>query len=278
WYADTLRQTLAADTRLLEVWDLGQQAIFADTPTPASVLICQKSPASADHRVAIRVGDERRTILQSELGASPWRLRAKPVSGATRLGDLCDLSQGMQTGCNSVFAGITDQDRATLGLEADALRRRAVGLDIQPGQLTDRKRRWAVWTEDRTQESLPPNVAAWLATHRSRLEARAAFRRGDCDWFRWSWPRPGQLGRPKLLCPYRASLNRFCFDASGEVVGLTDTTVLLPRSDMPVHPLELMARLNDAEHTRRQLERAKPTGQGLYEYFASQLQELPVSL
>ncbi len=276
WYADSLRRHLLEHT-VLSIRDLGDEAVFEGTAIPACVLVVAREKPSAEHRIEVRIGTSTRSVRQSELDHRPWRFRARPVPGALRLGDLCDCAQGMQTGANRVFT-VTPEVADRLELEPAWLRRRAVGRDIQAGRLLDSKRRYALWTEDSSEVELPTAIAAWLQSQRSALEARAAFKRGDCEWYRWSWPRPGQLGRPKILCPYRARSNRFYLDSGGDLVGLTDTTVLLPRRDMPATPDDLVRRLNDAEHTRRQLERGKRTGQGLVEYFAVQLAELPVNL
>ena len=277
WYADRLRGHLLEHT-VLSVRDFGHEAVFDGTAIPACVLVVAKEPPGQAHRIRVTVDGSERSVAQSGLGAAPWRFRARPAPRGVRLGDLCDCSQGMQTGCNRVFAGIAGATVAAHGLERPHLRRRAAGRDLMPGQLLDGAIRWTIWTEDLAERALPPQIGAWLRAERGALEARAAFRRGDCEWFRWSWPRPGQLGRPKILCPYRARTNRFYLDEVGELVGLTDTTVLRPRADLPLSPTELVRRLNDPVHTRRQLERGKRTGQGLVEYFAVQLAELPVDL
>lgn len=277
WYADHLRQHLLENATLVRIADFGDAELFRDTAVPVAVLWAIKEPAPAGHRVVVEVDGEERAVAQSSLGRAAWRFRARPVPHAVRLGDLCRASQGMQTGANAVFV-VRPEQAQEAGLEPELLRRRAVGCDVLAGRLATSKERLALWSEEHTEATLPPRAAAWLGRHRSRLEQRAAFQRGDCEWFRWSWPRRSQMGTPKLICPYRARENRFWFDAEGLAVGLTDTTILLPRRECPVHPEELARVLNDPEHTARQLERGKRTGGGLVEYFASQLEELPISL
>ena len=277
WYADQLRGFLLEQSTVIRIVDYGSRVLFEGTDIPACVVLLQKRPAPADHGVDVIVGSEQYTVAQATLGRDPWRFRAESIGQGVRLGDVCDLSQGMQTGCNAVFANFKTADIERLGLEAQTLRRRATGRDIQAGALLDEKVRWALWTDETAESDLPPRVSAWLRTHRGRLEARAAFRRGDCDWFRWSWPRKHLLDRPKILCPYRARSNRFWFDAAGDVIALTDVTLLLPRADCPVSPQQLTRTLNDAEHTRRAQAFFKQTGHGLLEYFAGPLAELPMS-
>ncbi len=281
WYADRLRRRLARETTLLHIVDYGHDAIFEGTQIPAAVVVLAKAPPPSDHRIDVRVGERALSVAQCDLDAAPWRFSAPsgPALGL-RLGDLCVLSQGMQTGCNAVFANFTEAALARERIEPDRVRRRAAGGDIRAGALTDKRVRYALWTEDLSEGALPRRAAAWLGKNRARLEARAACRRGDCEWYRWSWPRlfNPQVDRPKILCPYRARANRFWFDAAGEVVGLTDTTVLLPRPDSPVSPAELVTRLNDPEHTARHLAMAKRTGQGLVEYFAGTLAELRITV
>ncbi|MFT5431569.1 MAG: polypeptide subunit release factor methylase [Myxococcota bacterium] len=277
WFADQFRAGLAANATIIAIDDLGDSTrAFADVTLPATVTYLQKRPAPSDHRVQVTVDGDTSTIAQSDLGGAPWRLRHVAVAGSVRLGDLCDLSQGMQTGANSVLGSLTAETVKKAKLETDVVRRRAVGQDIQAGQLTDRKVRYALWTEGLSEDELPDRARAWLEKHRSQLMARAAFRRGNCGWFGWTWPRPTQVDRPKLMCPYRGRTNRFWYDQDGQSVSLTDTTVLLPRADMPMSPTELEVLLNNEDHSNRQLAMAKRTGNGIVEYFATQLAELPI--
>ncbi len=276
WYADKLRARLASETTLVRVVDYSQDALFEGTQIPVAVVVLIKTPPPDGHRVDVRVGDTHKSVAQSDLGAGPWRFLAATTDGV-RLGALCDLSQGMQTGANAVFAGLTAADVREHGIEPAHVHRRAVGSDIHKGRLADRRVHHAIWTEDLSADALPPGVHRWLTRHRKTLEARAAFKRGDCQWHRWSWPRPTQFGRPKILCPYRARENRFWFDAAGDTLGLPDTTVLIPKPDCPLSPDRLVALLNDDEHTARHLAMAKRTGQGLVEYFARPLSDLPIT-
>lgn len=279
WYADALRDHLLTHSTVLRIVDFGDRVIFADTPTPASVIVCAKEPAPADHQIEAHLpGGVVRHVKQSGLSARPWRLRVVSESTGRRLGDLCEISQGAQTGANGVLASLTASAASELGPAEGVLLRRARGRELGPCVLAAHNPRVVVWTDDAEWEQLPAPVQAYLNAHRSTLEARAAYRRGDCEWFRWAWPRKAISGRPKLLCPYRAKTNRFWWDANGETVGLTDTTALLPRDELPITPAELASLLCGPDATRRYQELAKPTGGGLYEYFATTLSELRLDL
>lgn len=279
WYADSLRAHLLAHSTVLRIVDFGDRVIFADTPTPASVILCAKEPAPAGHEIEAHLpGGGVRHFKQSELSSRPWRLRVVSGSSGLRLGDVCDISQGAQTGANGVLAALTASDAGALGPAEGVILRRARGREIDACNLTATNPRFVVWTDDVEWGNLPAQIQAYLQANRSALEARAAFRRGDCEWFRWAWPRHAISGRPKLLCPYRAKSNRFWWDAEGETVGLTDTTALLPRDELPVTPAELASLLCGPDATRRYQELAKPTGGGLYEYFATTLSELRLDL
>ena len=276
-YADALRIRLARETTVAHVHDFGDRRVFPDAAIPAAIVVLERTPPASDHRVRVTFEDGTAlSVPQRDLGAAPWRFRGGALPTGLRLGDLCTLGQGAQTGANEVFAELSAADVAALQLETGVLRRRAVGSDIRSDRLADDRLRFAVWTHGLAEADLPPRTRAYLAGHRARLEGRAAFRRGDCAWYGWTWPRPQQMGLPKILCPYRAIENRFWYDPTGDVVGLTDTTVLVPHPDASLSPEALVARLNTPEMTARQQRLAKRTGGGLLEYFASQLAELPI--
>ncbi|KKK73140.1 hypothetical protein LCGC14_2896810, partial [marine sediment metagenome] len=58
------------------------------------------------------------------------------------------------------------------------------------------------------------------------LKDRAAFKRGDCLWWRYTWPLHKELyHRPRLVCPYRTGHNRFVVVEDFRLITLTDTTV-----------------------------------------------------
>ncbi|MFO5441050.1 MAG: type IV site-specific deoxyribonuclease Eco57I, partial [Dolichospermum sp.] len=93
--------------------------------------------------------------------------------------------------------------------------------------------------------------------------------------------------RPKILCPYRATSNRFSVDLEGNLAGLTDTTAIFLRDIYCYDPdnlkldklYALVALLNSKVLEFRYTALGgigKLTGKGIFEYFENQVGDLPI--
>jgi hypothetical protein len=125
-------------------------------------------------------------------------------------------------------------------------------------------------------EDLPPPVQQHLTGHETELKKRAAFKRGDCDWWRYTWPlHADHHDRAKLYCPYLAKKNRFAPDFDCRFLGLTDTTILFDN-----HQSEnlryLLGLLNSRLLTFRFAYIGKLKSGGILEYFWNSVSRLPI--
>lgn len=133
----------------------------------------------------------------------------------------------MQTGANTVFGNLTMEEVKSWRLSPGRFFKRARNSDIERYHIKPCSE-IVLYLEDYSSfQELPVGVQEYLKGHASVLKNRAAFKRGDCEWWRFTWPlHKDYYDRKRIICPYLAKSNRFALDESRTFLGLTDTTVI----------------------------------------------------
>ncbi len=238
-------------------------------------------------------------LLQQSLSSSRWSI--SPYNGifaiidsqGVKLRDLpeCDLvEQGIQTGENSVFApthGFSFEfSEDILDILSPIVKNSGI---FAYGFVPDNS--YLLYIENSNSfEDLPEPIQKYLLENRGKLEKRAAYKEGSCQWYALQRSRRKDQHfhfRPKILCPYRASNNRFSIDLEGQLAGLTDTTAIFLRdiynydSDNPIitRLYFLTALLNSKVLEFRYTALGglgKLTSTRMFEYFENQVGDLPI--
>ncbi len=253
-----------------------------DFPSVRSALIARRALTELPSTALIKV-----TVPQRDLGAEPWSfgpfraLFNRMDAVGSPLGDLpgVTLGQGMQTGANEIFVLPAATVEHT-EIPPEYLRERAsTGNTLRYGIIDNGER--VLYIEEQEFEALPQPVQAWLQRQENTklLRDRAAFKRGDCEWYQFSWPlNKAEHFLPKIVAPYRAGENRFAVDTTGKFIALTNTTVVLLGASK-VSPFALAALLNSKPLNFRYRGLGglgKLTGRGMFEYFDNQIGRLPI--
>jgi hypothetical protein len=105
---------------------------------------------------------------------------------------------------------------------------------------------YLLYIRDDLDLSRVPHLAAYLQRFRPILERRAEIARNAQrrSWYALTWPRePSVFEQPKLLSPYRAESNTFCYDESGVYV-LKGTTLLTAKDGVRENLKYFLALLN----------------------------------
>lgn len=306
--ADKLRGWLAASTRIVEILDFRNHAVFQNAgiataivhllaerdkeldrkrgPDRARIRTLRDGPFSlallGDERILTTWVDEI-AVAQEQFSAAPWlfahenlQLTLQKIDAHGQpAGEVLHVGQGMQTGFNQAF---TVSPRAAQELCGPAVQQfiRARNSDIRAFHVHD-SGQILLYVEDCPRfDALPGAVREHLSGHQSRLRARAAHRRGNCAWWRYTWPLHSEyVATPRILCPYLARSNRFALDRTARFLGLTDTTVLY-RGDHKEALEYFLGILNTRMMTVRLRYLAKFKGNGLWEYFDNVLSRLPL--
>lgn len=193
-----------------------------------------------------------------------------------RLGQVLAIGQGMQTGRNNVFAGLDQSWVDSTGLVAGQYYSRAHNSDIRRFGINDRGDRVLYLEDFRLFADLPPLVQGYLKVHENELKSRAAYVRGDCEWWKYTWPLQKHLiGKARIYCPYLARSNRFALDQECCYLGLTDTTVLYDAGQVE-DMRYLVALLNSSLLTFRFRQIGKLKSAGVIEYFWNSVSKLHV--
>jgi type I restriction-modification system DNA methylase subunit len=301
FYAQNLRQVMLAEAALQQIVDFGNYTVFPRVGTKTAISLLRKEAdetARTGHELLFDKVTRKQTDLllflqsfretahsfrQGDLDSDSWNLFGQAVAQliaridnrSERLGKLTFIGQGMQTGRNDVFV----IDQATVDrcqIEATVIRKNIKNQDIKPYNLAFRGL-YLLYPEEIENLDNFPRLKAYLAEHRTTLEERAAFKRGDCEWWRFTWPLHKDRYRlPKIVTPFIARENRFALDRSAEYVGLTDTYALFPIDDSP-NLYYLLALLNSKllNFRFRYIGKAKDYR---YEYVENSLKKIPIRL
>lgn len=300
--ADKLRAYLLGKTEISGIVDFRNTLIFKGVgiTTCITVLRIGGEPGQIDVRKHLQgkppqpplqeaLEDPRQfaamRVPQARLGAGPWALAAPAVAGLNDkldaagmpLGEVLLIGQGMQTGRNNVFGERSAAEIRDWQVPPGAWFKRATNTDIQRYRIEDRGEYllYPHYVEDFAK--LPSGVRAHLTAHAAELKKRAAYQRGNCQWWHYTWPLHAEHygKRKRLLCPYLARENRFALDAEDEFLGLTDTTVLFD-NDQPESLFYLLGLLNSRLLTWRFRSIGKLKSGGIFEYFWNSVSRLPV--
>jgi Eco57I restriction-modification methylase/TaqI-like C-terminal specificity domain len=299
--AGKLRGWLAGQTKNIEIVDFQNQQVFENVGITSCITFLSKVGKSGDMAFyrALTLDHpevpleplihdasryERLAVPHAKIGPAPWLfggqsdeiIIAKIDGKNPKLGDVFTLGQGMQTGLNDVFGGLPPEIIGEWEIPKGMWRWRARNSDIH---------KWTVRQSDEVLlyledvsafSQLPTKVKAYLTKHRAKLEKRAAFIRGDCEWWRYTWPLHRELyGSRKVLCPYLASGNRFALDEAGRLLGLTDTTVIFD-GDQPEDIRYFLGILNSRVLAWRFTFIGKLKSGGIREYFWNSISKMPL--
>ena len=186
------------------------------------------------------------------------------------------VGEGMQTGANDVFE-VDGSTIRTQHLERKHLRKHAPNSNIAPYSI-QHSGKYLIWVEDCEHFSdCPTNIANYLKRNGNILKKRAAYVRGNCEWYKFTWTLHREwYDNPKIIVPYRAPENRFALDENAEYLALTDTTVIFKRDEDRRDLRYYLALLNSRVLTFRFRRMGKMTGSGMFEYFKNSIAELPI--
>ncbi|MGH7229406.1 MAG: Eco57I restriction-modification methylase domain-containing protein, partial [Nitrospiraceae bacterium] len=223
-------------------------------------------------------------VDQHSLNREPWNFASESVAKLNDkidkrgcpLKDVLLIGQGMQTGTNDVFGNRTKREIQKWKLKKGTYFKRAANSDIGRFSIKDRGEYLVFLEEVSSFNKLPNGLQKYLIKHAAELKKRAAYKRGNCEWWKYTWPLHKQYyNRRRILCPYLAMSNRFAIDLSSEFIGLTDTTVLF-ENNQPENLFYLLGLLNSKLLSFRFKSIGKLKGGGIYEYFWNSVSRLPI--
>jgi len=299
--ADKLRGFLASKCAVARIVDFQNFYVFDDVGITTCVFLLEKKPAGKHLDVykllpkalpAPAIEEllprqdvfEHHNIPRAALSSAVWTF-APPATAAMNakldavgrpLGTILHIGQGMQTGCNDVFGERTLSEMRAWKVPEMFFRFRASNSDIQRYDIRNRGEVLLYVEDSPSFEKLPAGLRHHLETWSGRLKARAAYKRGDCAWWRFTWPLHREYySRSRLISPFLATENRFALVEDGRYLSLTDTIVLFDNGQ-PESLKYLLGLLNSKLLTLRFRSIGKLKGGGIYEYFWNSVSKLPI--
>ena len=300
--AQKLRGWLSANVRVRKIFDMRHTLVFPRVGINTAIVFLTKSKAPKTamflrHKSqSLPTGYtsayfdesdkfENLAIDQKQLSSSSWNFGSKTVTSVLKkidasgmpLGESFTVGKGMETGANKAFTFPNEDHELILELSAQGfLKERARNSDIKPFAL-ESSRIWTIFPyQVQDFEQLPPYIQEHLFGFKEELEQRAAFIRGDCEWWRYSFPLHLELfNKQKIVSPYMARSNSFAVDLNSRYFFSTDTTVLYGEIAQR-HGQFLSGVLNSSLLSARFRFLSKLKGGQQYEYFAKQISRLVV--
>lgn len=300
--AQKLRGWLAKNTRIREVLDFREASVFPRVGINTAIIRLSGSRATKNavfrqykdkalppgytaHFLREEANFKTNKKPLTELGSAAWistdaetaSLLAKIDAAGTPVGDILHIGKGMETGHNKAFVIPRDNHGLLAAAQRHGLTvRRARNSDITPYGINATGPHLLYLEDANSFAGLPSEVRDHLHGFREELEGRAAFVRGDCLWWQFTWPLHKEFANePRIFVPYRARNNRFAVDGRANFLGLTDTTVLY-NNGQPESLHYIEAVLNSQVLTYRFRFIGKLVGGGTYEYFHNTVRKLPV--
>jgi adenine-specific DNA-methyltransferase len=299
--ADKLRKYLASHSAINQIIDFQNFHVFKGVGITTCIIIFKPNkPQESTHVYKLRL-DKLSTlefpsllsdsnvfdyieVSQKKMGSLPWELTSSAISGINAkidsTGESLDkifiIGQGMQTGRNDVFGERTQDEINSWHLKPGLFYKRASNSDIQRYFIRDRGEFILFLQDENVFEKLPSGVKKHLLMYSVELKNRAAYQRGNCEWWKFTWPLHEEYyNRKRILCPYLASYNRFALVENSEFLSLTDTTVLF-ENGQPENILYILGLLNSKLLTFRFKSIGKLKSGGIYEYFWNSISKLPI--
>lgn len=299
--ARKLRRWLGENVRFREILDFRHALVFPKVGINTVIVHYTSSKAVKTTKVRrlierkLPIGYDAQTLRQSavtknvsvrhqDLTSAPWSFGDESIqalvknidNAGVRVGDILHVGQGMQTGANKAFTLDIDEETYQELHSAGFAYKRILNSAIKEYEFEGKTPMVAFPNRAQEFDDLPDVLKEHLEQHREALEKRAAFQRGNCEWWQYTWPlHIAHLSKPRIFSPYMAGTNRFALDRECNYLGLTDTTVLYDIGQ-PEDLRYLMAVLNSRILTFRFRFIGKLVGGGQYEYFENTVSELPV--
>jgi hypothetical protein len=188
------------------------------------------------------------------------------------LNSLFKIGSGMQTAANHVFM-FADYPKH---IPSQFIKKRMSGEIIGKYKINGLLEYLLYFENVKTFDELPESIQNHLKEYKNDLENRATVKNEGRIWWRWSRPMHKEYYHlKKIWCSYRSKENIFCYDDTGEYIGLTNTTVIFD-TNKDLDLKYLITLLNSKLLNYRYKSIGKQTGSGVYEYFENGVGKLPI--
>jgi hypothetical protein len=211
--ADKLRAWLAEYTEIQEIIDFRNFHVFEGVGITTEIVRLDKAGRSGPAEVLqlrtpevvlANLGTQQQdetlfqkfSVEQSTFTANSWSFASSDAQGVIRrmdaageaLGNVLVIGQGMQTGRNNVFGKLDQIHIEMWRVPEEQYFIRARNSDIERYHIHN-SGEFLLYLEDVSRfGDLSKGVQDHLTSYEGKLKARAAYQRGNCEWWRYTWP------------------------------------------------------------------------------------------
>lgn len=296
-----LRDWLACNSRVREILDFRTAEVFKGVGINTAIINLTKSKSVKTasfkkwREISLPAGYRASTLRNSallecisishdKLDGTIWNfgdtkveeILAKLDSAGVPLSSVSKVGKGMETGANQAFEIDENVYQLIKSKFPKMVFPRMSNSGIKPFQLQPAKK-YLLYPEDvGSFEELPEEFKNHLRLSKEELENRAAFKRGNCEWWRYTWPLHKELFHlPKIVSPYMATTSTFAVDSNNLAMYLTDATVIyITNPDIPIYALCALLNSDVLDFRFHYLTKLK--GGGVKEFFAKQVEKQPI--
>ena len=295
-----LRGWLAANTRIREVLDFRDAPVFPKVGINTAIIRITKSLAVKESvfrrwkskqlpigydasTLRNPAGFDLVTIPKEKIGEAIWsfgqsrshEILEKMDKKKQSWSQIAEVGKGMETGLNKAFEVSEELIRNHVEI-AEFVKPRARNSEIKQFRIHPQETLSLYFSGSEKFEELPVAIQVHLEESRAQLEERAAFRRGDCAWWQYSFPlHQNYFQKRKIVCPSRAPRTCFAADKESAFVYLTDTSVIYIKDEE--FPIDALVTLLNSDIANFRFEfLTKLIGGGQREYFAKQILNFPI--
>lgn len=223
------------------------------------------------------------SVPKSELTSGVWNFGEEPTrdliakmdSRAKPWSLFAEVGRGMETGANKAFEVDAEFVRNNPEVTSFVLPR---ATNSETSRFSIRKpKKLTLYLGGLSDFSqLPKAIQSHLETNRATLEGRAAYKRGDCEWWQFTYPLHQKMFRlPKIVTPYMGRQTTFAPDFSVSNFYSNDMAVIY-LTDYGFPKYALLALMNSDIANFRFEYITKLKGGGQREYLPSQILRFPV--
>ncbi|MFX0184741.1 MAG: Eco57I restriction-modification methylase domain-containing protein [Candidatus Hodarchaeota archaeon] len=293
-YAKKIREFITRSVKIIKIQDISEFSVFHKKSIRNIILYLKKGKSLSDHNINYQILQRRPNkvvlktiqIPQTKLQPEKWILvdsrtldllnRMKKVSNKV-LQDVADISKGIETGCDRIFAP-KDPYYFTkkLNIHNSHVKPWIKGKDIKRFFVirTGREvlyaplyRKTKIESNKKAMKYLESEKSVLLK--RSRVSKYYLWRLGD-ERKTMSW------ALPKIITPYRSRWNTFAIDWHGSLSS-KDVVWIIPKDsdEKDDFLLFLMSLLNSDVLSFFAINSIKDLG-GLYEFYPKQIENFPL--
>ncbi len=295
YFARGIRQVILEKTKIESIVDFGHNQPFKDALVNPAIINLRRGDIEGDKysgavlirdrnmdvEKELKDGGEHISFDQNEMSEKPWRLHNQEqreiidkISSQRPLSEYAIIGMGMQTGENEVFR-VSEHEASELNIPDDWLRPVIANSDIHCHHIGWKGDYW-IYLEDVPEDDLreKEDIFNYLKERKGDLKDRIAYERGDCKWFRYSYPRYKEIYfDKKIMTRYMSTSNKFAIDEEGKYISSTDTFII---SVDRISCEFVVSILNSNMMNWWFLRQTKQKRGGYYSYSKESMSEIPI--